>query len=129
MKILNFIQHTYIIGHYNLSVRIINRVSHTTSVVDINFIHNWWDLQFNVESKRQIFEKFYMAVLITLKNFPENLLRGNRRKNTFCILFWCLAWGMNSDFTSRSRQHYLLDCGDFYLIIFQENFSFFFSIL
>ena len=38
--------HTYIIGHYNPSVRIIDLVSHTTYVVCVNFIHKWRDLQF-----------------------------------------------------------------------------------
>ena len=38
--------HTYIIGHYNPSVRIIDLVSHTTYVVCFNFIHKWRDLQF-----------------------------------------------------------------------------------
>ena len=47
--------HTYIIGHYNPSVRIIDLVSHTTYVVCVNFIHKWRDLQFKVGSKRQIF--------------------------------------------------------------------------
>ena len=45
----------YIIGHYNLSVRIIDLVSHTTYVVCVNFIHKWRDLQFKVDSEQQIF--------------------------------------------------------------------------
>ena len=47
--------HTYIIGHYNPSVSIINLVSHTTYVMCVNFIHKWRDLQFKVNSERQIF--------------------------------------------------------------------------
>ena len=47
--------HTYIIGHYNPSVRIIDLVSHTTYVVCVNFIHKWRNLQFKVDSERQIF--------------------------------------------------------------------------
>ena len=47
--------YTYIIGHYNPSVRIIDLVSKTTNVVCINFIHKWWDLQFKVDSERKIF--------------------------------------------------------------------------
>ena len=46
--------HTYIIGHYNPSVRIIDLVSHTIYVVCVNFIHKWRDLQFKVDSERQI---------------------------------------------------------------------------
>ena len=33
-----------------------------------------------------------MAILFTLRVFTRNLLRGNSRRNTFCILCWCLAW-------------------------------------
>ena len=47
--------HTYIIGHYNPSGRIIDLVSHTTYVVCVNFIHKWRDQQFKVDSERQIF--------------------------------------------------------------------------
>ena len=79
--------HTNIIGHYNLSVRIIDLVSHTTYVVCVNFIHKWRDLQFKVDSERQIFEKLFMAAFFTPRVFARNLLRGNRRRNTFRILF------------------------------------------
>ena len=47
--------HTYIIGRYNASVRIIDVASHTIHVVYVNFIHNWRDLQFKVDSERKIF--------------------------------------------------------------------------
>ena len=46
---------TYLIGHYNPSVRIIDLVSQTTYVVCVNFIHKWRDLQFKDDSERQIF--------------------------------------------------------------------------
>ena len=52
---LQFYIHTYIIDHYNPSVRIIDLVSHTTYVVCVNFIHKWRDLQFKVDSELQIF--------------------------------------------------------------------------
>ena len=45
----------YIIGHYNPTVRIIDVLSHTTYDVYVNFIHKWQDLQFKVDSERQIF--------------------------------------------------------------------------
>ena len=47
--------HTYIIGHYSPSVRIIELVSHITYVVCVNIIHKWRDLQFKVVSERQTF--------------------------------------------------------------------------
>ena len=55
--------HTYIIGYYSPSVRIIDLVSHTTYVVCVNFIQKWRDLQFKVDS---FFEKLFMAILFTL---------------------------------------------------------------
>ena len=54
LKIETYI-HTYIIAHYNPSVRIINQVSHKTYVMLVNFISKWPDLQFKVDSERQIF--------------------------------------------------------------------------
>ena len=43
--------YTYVIGLYNLSVRIIDQVSHTTYVVCDNFVHKWQYLQFKVDSE------------------------------------------------------------------------------
>ena len=39
--------------------------SHTTHVVCVNFIHECWDLQFKVDSERQIFENLFMPILFT----------------------------------------------------------------
>ena len=47
--------HTYILGSLQPLIRIIDLVSHTTYVVCVNFIHKWRDLQFKVDSERQIF--------------------------------------------------------------------------
>ena len=55
MVLIDIYIHTYIIGHYNPSVSIIELVSHTTYVVCANFIHKWWDLQFKVDSEGQMF--------------------------------------------------------------------------
>ena len=56
-------RYTYIIihsiYHYNPSVRIIDLVSHTTYVLCVNFIHMWRDLQFKVDSERQIFGEIF----------------------------------------------------------------------
>ena len=69
---------TYIIGHYNPSVTIIDLVSHTIYVVCVNFIHKWRDLQFKVFSWQ-----FYLL----LRVFARNLLRGNHQRNIFSISF------------------------------------------
>ena len=59
-----------------------------------------------------------MAILfLTLTVIARNLLRGNRRRNTFRISF-CLAWGSNPGFMSNKPTHYLLDHGDFKIAVF-----------
>ena len=70
-----------------------------------------------IDSERQIFEKLFMASFFTLRVFARNLLSGNRRRNSFCILFWCLAWGSNPGFSYNKSTLYLLDHGDFISII------------
>ena len=80
-----FYIHTYIIGHYNTSVRIIDLISHTTYVVCVNFIYKWRDLKSTPNDR--FFEKLFMAFLFTLRVFARNLLRGNRRRNIFRISF------------------------------------------
>ena len=107
-----FYIHTYRIGHYNTSVRIY-LVSHTTYVVCINFIHKRQHLQFKVDSERLNFwETFHGNFIFTLKVYARIPLRGNRRRNTFCILLWCLTWRLNPSLTSHKPTHYLLDYGD-----------------
>ena len=39
--------------------------SHTTYVLCVNFIRMWWDLEFNVDSERQIFEKLFQGFLFS----------------------------------------------------------------
>ena len=85
-------------------------------------IHKWRDLQFKVDSERQIFWETFMAILFTLRVFTRNLLRGNRPKNTFRILFWCLAWGSNSGFSSNKPTHYLLDHVDLRVYKFEIDY-------
>ena len=60
----------------------------------------------------RFFEKLFMAIFIYIQSFCQFLLRGNRRRNTFCILFLCLTWGSNLSFSSNKPTHYLLDHGD-----------------
>ena len=44
----------------------------------------------------RLFEKFFMKILFTFRVFARN-----RRRNTFCILFWRLAWHSNPSFSSN----------------------------
>ena len=113
-----------IIGHYNPSVRNIG-LSHTTYVVFVNLIHKWRDLKFKADSERQIFWETLPSNFIYSQSFCQKSAETNRRRNTFCILFWCLAWGSYPGFTSNKPTHYLLDYGDYPLL----NSGPFFEIL
>ena len=53
-------------------------------------------------------------------DFLRNFFMANiiySHNNTFCILFWCMASGLNPGFTSNKPIHYLLDYGDWQSII------------
>ena len=64
--------HTYIIGHYNPLVRIIDLVSYPLRLgVLILYI------SLKSTPNNRFFEKLFMAVLFTLRVFARNLLRGN----------------------------------------------------
>ena len=80
--------HTYTIGHYNPSIRIIDLVSHTTYVVCINFIRKWRDLQFKLDS-----ETFHGNFILLSEFLPEICLEEITEeispKNTvFCFDVW-----------------------------------------
>ena len=113
-----FAIHTYIIGHYNPAARIIDLISHTTYVLCFNFIHKWR------LRTTDFFEKLFMAILFILRIFARNLLRGNRRRNTFRISFWCLTGDSNPGFSFNKPTHHLLDHGDFILGNIIVNLSF-----
>ena len=99
MHFFGFIFNTYIIGHYNPSVRIIDLVFHTTYVVCVNFIHKWRDLQFKVDSKRQNFEKLSMAIFIYSQKSAER--KSPKKYFSYFVLM------------SMKPTHYLLDHGDY----------------
>ena len=65
--------HTYIIGRYNPSVRIIDLVSHITYVVCVNFLYiSGGTYSFKVDSERQIFLRNFSWQFYILSEFlPE----------------------------------------------------------
>ena len=77
------IVHTYIIGHYNHSVRIMNLVSNTTYAVCVNF--ETYSLKSTPNDR--FFEKLFMAILFTVRVFATNLLRGNPEEQVFVFCF------------------------------------------
>ena len=92
---------TYIIGLYNPSVRIIDIVSHTTYVVCINSYT--YSLK-STPNDRFFFSETFHINFICSQKFC--LLRGNRRRNIFCISFYVrpgaptLAWRLISQHTA-----------------------------
>ena len=83
-------------------------------LVCVNFKREWRHLQFNVDSKRQIFEKLWRFYLI-LEYLTAICWEEVAKRNNFIfhILFWCLTWDTNSGFMSNKPTLYLLDYGDF----------------
>ena len=68
---------------YKSAYLTIDLVSHTTYVVCVNFIPKCLK---STPSDR-FFVKLFMAISFTLRVIAKNLLRGNRQRNAFCILF------------------------------------------
>ena len=89
--------------------------SHTTHVVCINFIHEWRDLQFNVDSERQIFKKLFHGSFIYSQSFcQKSAERESRRRNIFLYFIFDDWPGIRTQaFVSNKPTHYLLDHGDF----------------
>ena len=86
---INKYLHTYIIGHYKYTVRIIDLVSHTTYV---NFIPKWRDLQLTTATAllRNFSWQFYLLT--------EFLTEICWQEIAFATLFWHLSWCSNPGF-------------------------------
>ena len=96
--------------------------SHTTHVVCVNFIHEWRDLQLNIDSERR---NIFMTDLFTLRVFATNLLRGKRQRNIFFhISFRCLARDTNPDFASNKLTHFILQPGNFFTFLINSTGSY-----
>ena len=73
---------------------IYNIISHylapRTPVVCANFIYEWRDLQFKIDSVQQIFENLFKAVLFTFRVLARNLLKEVAKEifSYFRFDFW-----------------------------------------
>ena len=74
------LQHTYI---HNWPLQ----ASHSTHVVCVNFICEQWDLQFNIDPKRQIFEKFFLLNLSYSLSFCQKFAERKSPKKYFFFFF------------------------------------------
>ena len=87
--------------------------SHTTHVVYVNFIHEQRDLQFNVDSERQIFEKLFHGSFIYSQSFCQKSAERKSLKKYFSYLIfddWPGIW--TQPFSSNKPTHYILIHGD-----------------
>ena len=92
------------------------QASHTTYVVCVNFIREWRDLQFNVDSERQIFEKFFHGrFLIYSQSFCQKSAERKSPKKYFSYFIFNDWLGIRTqDFASNKPTHYILDHGNFF---------------
>ena len=95
--------HTYIIGHYNLSVSI------TTQVVCVNFIHGLRD------RSTDYWETFLGSFICSQSFCQKSAERKSSKKCIFNSSFASLTWVLNLGLTSNKPAHYILDYGDFFL--------------
>ena len=65
----------------------------------VSYATDQLDLQFKVDYERQIFEKLYMVILIALRVFARNLLRGSHQRNF-------LSCGLTSNKITRRQLDY-----------------------
>ena len=79
------ITYTYIIGHYNSSVRIIDLVSHTTYVVYVNFFISGGTYNLKSTPNDRLFEKLFMTILFTFRVFCQ---KSAERKSPKKYLFF-----------------------------------------
>ena len=75
--------HTYIIGYYDCFSQSYGLASHIPYVECFNFIHEWRGVQFKVDLERQIFEKLFIAILLTLRVFGQKSAERKSPKEYF----------------------------------------------
>ena len=74
--------HTYIIGHYNRSVRITAQLLPPLMLCALILYISSGSYSLTLTLNNRFLGNFFMAVLFTLSVFARYLLRGNRRRNT-----------------------------------------------
>ena len=80
-------------------------------------IHEWRDLQFKGDFKRQFFfEKLFLGKFIYSQSFWQKSAERNSPKNNFLHILFCwiyLIWGLNQDFTSNKPIIQIFQCIQF----------------
>ena len=103
--------HTYVIGHYNLSVRITTKLPITLLFCVLILSSRAYSL--NSTMNERFLRSFFMVILFILTVCTRYQVKGIPWRNIFIFSFWCLTWGLSSGLTSNKLIHYILDYGDF----------------
>ena len=75
-------------------------------------LHDWWDLQFQVDCPNDRFlRKFSWHFYLLSKFLPEICWEQVAKEIFFHISFWCL--GLDPGLTCNKPTHYQIDHGDF----------------
>ena len=94
---LLFLIHTYI---HNWPLQPFSQdyglASHSTHVVCVNFMREWRDLQFNVDSERQIFEKLFHGNFIYSQSFCQKSAARKSAKKYFSYSVLMSGLGLES---------------------------------
>ena len=126
-----FYTHTYIIGHYIASVRIIDLVTHITYVVCVNFIHKWPDRLKSTPNDR-FFKKLFMTILFTLKVFARNLLREEIAEEILFVFrfgVWSGTRSLAFRLISQHAPYQTMATSIFFFIFYTTWYSFIAALL
>ena len=96
--------HAYII--WPLQPSSYSLASDTTHFVWVNFVREWRNLQFNVDSERQIFEKLFHGRFIHSQNLCQKYGETKSPKKYFPFIFCFVAWvGIRTHALRLTSQH------------------------
>ena len=92
--------------------------THHSFCVCVNFIRGWRDLQFEVDSERQIFrETFHVNFIYSQSFFQKPTERKSPKKYFSYLNGWWLTGIRTQSFEYNKPTHYILDHGDFIIIV------------
>ena len=102
----HFIFYGTILNHIEIS-QDYNLASYTIHVLYFKFIHEWLELQFNVDSKRQIFEKFFMVNFIYFQSYCQVSDWDKVAEKIFFDIF-ILNWALTSNRPKKCFSYFVL---------------------
>ena len=101
--------HTYI---YNWPLQLFSQdyglASHTTYVVCVNFIHEWWNLQFNIDSEWQILWETFHGSFYLLSDFLLEICWEENAEEIIFVFYFGVWPKARSMVLRRISQHTIL---------------------